>query len=81
MPTNQLHSVMRVKQSGSIVLLQPFRGPDVAGDTLSVDLSRYACTGTACSGASQACRTPVPPRCMQPQSSAVSIEDESLKHA
>ena len=45
MPTNQLHSVMRVKQSGSIVLLQPFRGPDVAGDTLSVDLSRCACTG------------------------------------
>jgi len=40
MATHQLHSVMRVKQSGSIVLLQPFCGPDVAGETLSVDLSK-----------------------------------------
>lgn len=36
---NQLHSVLRVSQSGSIVQLQPFRGQDVDGDTLSIDLT------------------------------------------
>jgi hypothetical protein len=35
----QLHSVLRFRQSGSIVQLQPFRGQDVDGDTLSVDLA------------------------------------------
>lgn len=36
---HQLHSVLRVSQSGSIVQLQPFRGQDVDGDTLSIDLA------------------------------------------
>lgn len=36
---NQLHSVLRVSQSGSTVQLQPFRGQDVDGDTLSIDLT------------------------------------------
>ena len=36
--TMQLHSVLRVQKSGSIVLLQPFKGQDVAGETLSIDL-------------------------------------------
>lgn len=35
----QLHSVLRVRQSGSIVQLQPFKGQDLAGDALSIDLS------------------------------------------
>lgn len=37
--SNQLHSVLRISQSGSIVQLQPFRGQDVDGDTLSIDLT------------------------------------------
>lgn len=37
--SNQLHSVLRFRQSGSIVQLQPFRGQDIDGDTLSIDLA------------------------------------------
>ena len=37
--SNQLHSVLRFRQSGSLVQLQPFRGQDIDGDTLSIDLA------------------------------------------
>lgn len=39
MASVQLHSVLRVRQSGSIVQLQPFKGQDLDGDTLSIDLA------------------------------------------
>jgi hypothetical protein len=38
--SNQLHSVLRFRQAGPIVQLQPFRGQDIDGDTLSIDLAK-----------------------------------------
>lgn len=37
---HQLYGLLRVKQKGSIVILQPYNGPKIAGPTLSVDLHR-----------------------------------------
>ena len=37
--TNRVHSVLRVRQDGALVLVQPWEGDEVAGPSLTIDLS------------------------------------------
>ena len=40
--SNRLHSALRVRQTGSLVIVQPWDGSRVAGDSLTVDLATGA---------------------------------------
>ncbi len=40
--SHRLHSALRVRQSGSLVIVQPWDGSRLAGDSLTVDLTTGA---------------------------------------